>query len=320
MLNYTDIKFFTLAVGAERIKRETELDISAKCPVCNDTEARLHLYEKNGKTLVHCFHGTCTVHHNLWNFLKLYAPNLLDSYKRETFGETMKSLGGLSTPKKYKITVPITTVEALSGLLLPLEESEEGINYLLKRGIQYDKNKFGKWYFGYQDLMIDGILYKITNSIVIPLYSEKYEFYGFYSRSINSKNFITYNHPDNIGFKIWNWFDIDKELPVYIFEGIFDAISSGKTNIIAALGAKIPSERIKELKSPVFVLDNDKTGFKNSIEYAKQGFTVYIQPDNIHEKDMNEVKLRHTDINMSTLISENLFSGILAQVKLGTKN
>ena len=140
--------------------------------------------------------------------------------------------------------------------------------------------------------------------------------YGFYSRSIKEKNFITYMNDANIGYKIWNWFNIDKSEPVYIFEGIFDAISSGKKNIIALLGAKLPDERLKELEQPVFCSDNDKTGLMNSLIYAKQNKQVYIQPKLIKEKDFNELMLNNPDLDLESLIDDNLYTGISAEIRI----
>ena len=59
--------------------------------------------------------------------------------------------------------------------------------------------------------------------------------YGFYSRSIENKLFYTYMNYKNICYKICNWFNINKELPVFIYESIFDAISGGLSNSIALL-------------------------------------------------------------------------------------
>lgn len=319
MLSYTDAKFFKLAVGSERIKKETDVDISAKCPLCNDKEPRLHLYEKDGTVLVHCFRGQCGHHSNLWNFIKEARPELLDSYKRESFGEVMKSLKGESQTIKIEhklldiITVPI------EPLLKPIEDAPEALQYLKGRGIEYNMSNYGQWYFGIQDLQIDGTLYKITNSVVVPLYYDE-KIYGFYSRSIDKKNFITYNHEKNLGYKVWNWFNIDKDLPVYIFEGIFDAISSGKKNIIALMGAKLPDDRLKELKNPIFCLDNDKTGWKNSIFYANKGYNIFIQPDSYIEKDMNNLHQNYPDLNISSLINDNVYSGLSAAIRLKTRN
>jgi DNA primase len=126
--------------------------------------------------------------------------------------------------------------------------------------------------------------------------------YGFYSRSIGTKMFCTYNNELNIGYKVWNWFNVDKTKTVYIFEGIFDGISSGLTNIIALMGAKLPDERLKELKDPVFCLDNDgvQSVTDNAIHKAAQrlagyGKEVFIAiPDQI--KGINGAKTDFNDI------------------------
>jgi len=125
-------------------------------------------------------------------------------------------------------------------------------------------------------------------------------------------------HDANIGYKVWNWFSIDKSRSVYIFEGIFDAIASGLDNVIALMGAKLPKERLQELKQPVFVLDNDKTGLVNSLEYSKSA-QVYIQPDKYIEKDMNDMLLQYPLLNIPELIRNNLFTGISAQVRIKSK-
>jgi len=161
------------------------------------------------------------------------------------------------------------------------------------------------------------VLYKITNAIVIPLY-HKSEMYGFYSRSIHEKTFFTHMNDANIGYKIWNWFNVDKTKPVFIFEGIFDAISSGLPNVIAAIGAKIPDDRIKELDNPVFVYDNDKTGLLNSLAMSKLGHKVYIQPNNLKQKDMNALKTE-TQLNVSDVIESNIYIGIMAEIRIKEK-
>ena len=90
MLDFVDIKYFKLAVPGPY--KESPLDIAAKCPICGDSKykksvKRLHLYEKHGVTLVHCFNGDCELNTqmSLGNFLKIYKPELLLPYKTENF-------------------------------------------------------------------------------------------------------------------------------------------------------------------------------------------------------------------------------------------
>ena len=331
MIDRVDVKFFKQAVGLSNIGRETDVDISAKCPICGDgkkrNSKRLHIYNKGTVTNINCFNGDCPVENKtVYSFLRDFYPDMLPQYKRETFGnkiDDMKSTSALKSIKKIVKPVveevkPVVTQD-LSPYMLNLKESDEGIMYLRNRGIEYrPQMMFRTWYFGNQDLQIGDTLYKITNSIVIPLYY-KDEMYGFYSRSITGKEFVTRMDDVNIGYKIWNWFTVNKDEPVYIFEGIFDAISSGQTNIIALLGAKLPEDRLKELKQPVFCLDNDTTGFYNAIEYAKRGYKVFVQPKDLKEKDFNELMLKHPELDLPQLIQDNTFVGISAMTRIKGK-
>ncbi len=333
MLSNEDKKFFKLTVTD--IGKDNDIDIAARCPVCGDSTTnkrskRLHLYTKGTVTNVNCFNGGCPCENKtVYSYLRDFFPELLGAYKKENFKNTMKTLAGESDSKDVfsgmskpvdnwdsviETVKPVTTQD-LSPYMTPIDGTP-AITYLNNRGIPYDK-EFGLWYYGNQDLKIGEITYPIKNSVIIPLYFDN-EMYGFYSRSIKDKMFCTYNNEMNIGFKVWNWFKVDKTKPVYIFEGIFDAISSGLTNIIALMGAKLPDDRLNELSHPVFCLDNDKTGFLNSIKYANLGKMVFVQPNELKEKDMNELKLNH-NINIPELIKGNLYSGISAVVRIKSR-
>ena len=338
MLDRLDVKYFKLAVGLDNIGKETDVDISARCPVCGDSRKnkhskRLHLYTKGNVTNVNCFNGDCAAQNKtVYSFLRDFFPALLNQYKKENFGNTMAKLAKGDTEDvfgQFKKETPKeelaensekaeVIVHDLSAYLQDIKNVPNALQYLEGRGHSYKESDYGKWFYGYQDLKIGETLYKITDAIVIPLYY-KGEMYGFYSRSIKDKTFYTYMNDANIGYKIWNWFGVDKDQPVYIYEGIFDAIAGGLPNSIALMGAKMPDVRLNELKKPVFVLDNDKTGMINSIEYAKRGYSVYVQPDRYTEKDMNEFKLNHLGLNVSGFIKDNIFSGISAEVRIKTK-
>ena len=331
MLDRLDVKYFKLAVGLDNIGKDSDVDINARCPVCGDSRAnkrskRLHLYIKNGVTNVNCFNGDCAVHNKtVYSFLRDFFPALIGQYKKEQFGTTVEKLARGETDDvfgQFKKTEVKKESEVLVHDLTPylrdIAEAPEALQYLEGRGYKYKESRFGKWYYGYQDLKIGETLYKITDALVIPLYYDG-QMYGFYSRSIKDKTFYTYMHDANIGYKIWNWFGIKKDQPVFIYEGIFDAISGGLPNSIALMGAKLPDDRLKELKYPVFVLDNDKTGMINSIDYARLGHQVYVQPDKYKEKDMNDLLMNHEGLDVSLMIQQNLYSGIAAEVRLKSK-
>lgn len=254
--------------------------------------------------------------------------------KTET-SETTNAFGGLSKkaketkviPEKQNVIEPqdylrlepkdhIETL-ALEQFFGSLENSPAE-EYLKSRG--FDKSiqeKYGKFYYGTQNIQLDSETLYIKDSIIIPLLYEN-RIYGFYSRSINQKKFHTFIHK-NSGYKIWNYFNVKPE-PVYVFEGIFDAMSSGLDNVIASLGAKIPDDRLRDLQEycseVIFVLDGDRTGLMNSLEYAQRGYTVHV-PTSRDAKDINELMLHGTpkELIKSNIIN-NLYKGITAQIKI----
>lgn len=327
MLSHINKKYFKLAVGFDRLGRETDVDIAARCPVCGDSKThknkkRLHLYSKNGLELVHCFNGDCAAHNKtMYSFLKEFFPALLAQYKKENFGNTLEKIANGDVFRQFKdkkLDEPEQNevlVHDLSAYLTPIEQSEPALGYLKGRGCEYRKEKYGQWYYGHQDLKIGETVYRITNAVVIPLYY-KGQMYGFYSRNIENKTFYTYMHDANIGYKIAFWFYINKNTECLVTEGIFDCLSINFDNKIALMGAKLPEERLKELKDPVFVLDNDKTGIINAIGYAKRGYKVFVQPQIYKEKDMNELKLNYPGLDIYDMIKKNTYQGISAVVRL----
>jgi len=358
MTEAVDIKYFTLAIGSQSIKRTTDMDISARCPHCSSDDrwkhtSRLHLYTKNGITNVNCFTGDCSVKNkNVYSFLRDFHPSLLDNYKRETFTNRMDDLSTnndesgndvFSNIKKKKVeptiegiikdeivneienalevVKPVNTFD-LSPYFDLLSKKITPQTYIEGRGFNAVElqEKFGVWYYGKGDLEIDDKKYPLGKCVIIPLYYND-EMYGFYSRNIEKKDFWTFNQDINIGYKVWNWFNIDFTKPVYIFEGIFDAISfavsSGNYNVIATMGAQLNNDRIRELSDPIFVLDNDRSGFTNGLKYTRDGHKVYIQPTNIIEKDMNMMYLNGLDCG--NIVQSNIFHGIFAEIELKTR-
>lgn len=349
MINNIDKEYFLKAVGSADRQDISEADISVRCPICGDSKyhknvKRLHIYEKRGNTLVHCFNGDCPVgQRTVFTFLRDFYPILLDSYRHEKFREKLQNgellnninINNSKTSGKTDIDVfksdifkestdiDTTDKKVYTAQILTQDFSQffQGIKgtkseaYLLTRGFTLNDLDGVNMFHANIDLTIGDKKYPLRDFIIIPMYYNGV-MYGFYSRSTQDKRFYTYNNDYNLGYKLWNYFNIDREKDTYIFEGIFDALSMYKDykNVIACMGAKIPQERIDELKSPVFFLDNDKTGLLNSLEYAKKGYKVVVLPPDIKFKDANEMMLN--DINILNLAKSNTYSGIMAIIKI----
>lgn len=323
MLDPIDIRYFKMAVGS-KVKYETPGDICVRCPICGDSKysknkARLHLYSKGSVTLVNCFNECSCRNKTVYKFLRDYYPALLPSYKQEKFSnnltkvqlENLDLIGDFEIPETDTSTLPQPPV--LFDLNF-FEVSHKTDEYLESRGI-HPSEVFGQLYIG-KDITIDGKHFPVSGYIIIPFYCGG-RCYGFYSRSMKEHRFYTYMPEKNVDFKVWNYYNINRAEPVYVFEGIFDAMSAhqaGITNVVACCGATPPDSLLEGLDC-VMCFDNDRTGKSNALKYAKKGYKVLVYPDNLKYKDFNEMLV--SGVNISDIISaHNIYAGICAQVKL----
>lgn len=360
MLDRIDIKYFKMAVGDSNIREtDNDIAVSCPVcgdSRTNRNSRRLHLYKKGDYTGVNCFNGDCPVENKtVFSFLRDFFPSHLSSYRREKFQDNMHQMSQMSQMGKPSSSgssdvfdfgissktgvsgdfgdwenteiaklenseiSPVVAID-LKNYITPIVEIPQALEYIKSRGLSYSPELYGDWFYGHQNLEIDDVLYKVQDSVIIPLYTDSSftKMYGFYSRSISEKFFSTFMQDINIGYKIWNYFNIDNTKEVYIFEGIFDAIASGLDNVIALMGAKLPEDRLREINNPVFVLDNDRTGLLNSIEYARKGCKVYIQ-NKYPQKDINSLMQDNPDLDVKAFIKNNLYKGILAEVNIKQK-
>lgn len=315
-LDPLDVRYFKLAVGD--VRSESPQDISTRCPICGDSKAgnkaRLHLYQKNGVTLVNCFNGGCPAsNRTMYTFLRDFFPDLFNNYKKEKFRRKLGQPTGLETmiiDLGIQRSEPAKPKDSLKRYLGPLSSTAR--RYLDTRKINYPMV-----FTATSDATLDGKYFPIKGFIIIPLIKGN-EIYGFYTRSPESKRFYTYIKPDYIGYKAWNLFQVDPKKPVYIFEGIFDALSaiqSGLTNAIALMGAKPSTEIMALLDKPIFCLDNDRTGILNSLAYCKE-YDVVVWPFD-SPKDANEMLQKNMDLY--NIITNNTKTGISATVALRAK-
>lgn len=340
MLDFVDIKYFKLAIPGPY--KESPLDIAAKCPICGDSKykksvKRLHLYEKQGVTLVHCFNGDCELNTQmgLGNFLKIYKPELLLPYKTENFKfkinsvestveskaeiETIKSCFGDVDSNIDNDTSNNIAPNADNSSDIPNETNTENqfkyidlrsvldtniskqIEFLKSRGFNEYTIDFLNFYNGTKSFNLNGVYYGIKDYLVIP-FSKDSNYYGFYARSLTEKRFINFTLNPNYG--VWNLFNVDLNKPVFIFEAILDALSFRqiyKTNQIIALNTSTISKNVLNLiKYPFFCLDNDKVGIEKMIKYNSIQNSYFIcYPNDLKQKDFNEILQNNIKIELT---------------------
>jgi len=191
--------------------------------------------------------------------------------------------------------------------------------YIENRGIEVQSD----WRYSPKGnkIKFNGAIQTLSEYIIIPLKKGDL-WYGFQALAWKEKRFFVYMVTGNSGHKAWNFYDIDKEKPVYITESVYDSMSLCKDNVIAQLGAQLGDNLLKQLKKPIFILDNfriDETAYRETMKYAELGYDVFIWPENIPEyiKDFNDIKKRGgTCSQINKLIDNNIYGGMTAVLKL----
>ena len=150
--------------------------------------------------------------------------------------------------------------------------------------------------------------------IVIPLYQDG-NLIGFQGRAIEKKSvpkYLTVMINDNAP-KIYGLDKIDNKQSVYVTEGPFD--STFISNSIAMCGADA-DVRKWGVNDPVWIYDNEPRNneiVKRISTTIDRGERVVIWPNNIHEKDINDMVLGGH--NIMSVLESNTHTGLQAKIK-----
>lgn len=347
-LDPINVKYWRLAHSPNDLGVETHADFPCHCDICGDgknpNSKRLHLFTKstfNGDA-VKCWN--CGWTGNMWSYLSENHPALYTQYKRdkqsESFNEIL-TIHKLEEEKKEPTEAETEMPEKISldfgeslnvsnfsnneprpqlekAIDLPkLSNYHEAMTYIRNRGIEPNDD----WLYSTGKVSFGGKEYSLQDYIIIPLLWHDGRWYGFQALAYKKKDFRVVLLPDNTGWKVWNWNNIDKTKPVYIFESIYDAISSGFDNVIAQLGASISQERLNELSEPIFCLDNqliDEASIRESGNYLEKGYKVFLWPKGSSKfKDTNDLRKRNVPYDLiQKMITNNIYEGMQGVLKL----
>ena len=150
--------------------------------------------------------------------------------------------------------------------------------------------------------------------IVIPLYQND-NLIGFQGRAIEKKSVPKYLTVmiNEEAPKIYGFDTINKKLPVYVVEGPFD--STLVSNSIAMCGADA-DVRKWGVTDPIWIYDNEPRNHeivKRISTTIDRGERVVIWPNNIHEKDINDMVL--SGHNIMNVLESNTHTGLQAKIK-----
>jgi len=170
-----------------------------------------------------------------------------------------------------------------------LTKFQDCVDYCVGRGIP--KEVYSKWYY-----CTSGIY---NGRIIITFRNDKGKVHYYQGRSFNNKNGVKYLSRFGDHNSIYNYYNVDPELPVMILEGPIDSVFV--ENSIAVTGLKLKGEELDKFKRRYFILDNDKSGYKEAVKLLQKRSWVFNwkkflkdHPCKGEIKDVNDFILNNT--------------------------
>ena len=318
-MDLVDSKFIGV-VSSRLVKfKRVKADLyNFRCPICGDSQkhrnkARGYLYAVKADMNFRCHN--CGASMTFSNFLKEIDPVIHKQYVFERFKGNKTGRGTVVEEPKFNFEAP----QFKPKLDLPkASENLDAKKYLEDRKLDptkfYYTDKFKAWSNSHKKTF-DSVKYDEPR-IIIPLFY-KNTLVGFQGRSLGPSKvkYITVMINDDAP-KIYGLDQIRGGAPVYITEGPFD--STFIRNSIAMCGSDGDVGKW-DISDPIWVYDNEPRNreivrrISNTID---RGAKVVIWPNNLPEKDINDMVLAGHDVQ--SIVESNVYSGLKAQVQFNT--
>ena len=303
------------------------------CILCGDSEkkkskARAYIYEKKGKSWFHCHN--CGVSMLTAAFIKTIDQNLYSEYLLEKLKEDKSDRQKNIEEFTGKMNVPEYRKTLLKNLkkVSQLSSTDPIKRLVVSRKIP---NKYHAKLFECLNFMA------FTNTIIpnkfdekallfdekrllIPFISATGEVHAFQGRAINKKSevrYITIVLDDTIP-KVYGLDTVNFNFPVPVLEGPIDSMFI--YNSIATAGGDFTTIAKYDKTNLIMCYDNEPRSeytIKKINKTIDNGYAVCIWPEEIQEKDVNDMVLAgRTSASIESIIKENTFTGLKAKLAL----
>ena len=319
-MDLVDSKFIGLISPRLQKFKKIKSDLyNFRCPICGDSQknkskTRGYLYGVKADVNFRCHN--CGASMTLSSFLKELDPVVHKQYVFERFKSNKTGRGTVVEEPKFDFKPP----QFSPKVDLPKASEHDAARlYLEKRLIDpkkfYYTSAFKKWVNTLVRNKFDDVRYDEPR-IIIPLIYEN-QLIGFQGRALgpNSVKYITIMLDDDAP-KIYGLDKINNEFPVFVTEGPFD--STFISNSIAMCGADGDVGKWG-VNDPVWVYDNEPRSHeivRRISDTIDRGEKVVIWPNNINEKDINDMILAGHDV--MDVLNSNTYSGLTAQLQFNT--
>ena len=334
---WLDVKYAgLLSVQLEKykVKQQNPYLSNFRCPVCGDSErhknkARGYIYTKASSLFYKCHN--CGAGLSLPNLIKLVNHSLYDQYTMERYKEGL-DLHSVNKPKhshEFKFDAPKFKKKSILDKMFPkmdeLDDDNDAVQYLVSRKIP--REKYDQLYYIDNMQRVEDMSEKYKGKIIgddsrigIPFYDKQNKLVALSCRAINNSKmrYLTVRLDDDAPL-IYNLNGMDRTKAIYCVEGPLESLFL--PNCIAVGSSdlnKVESYIDKTITTLVF--DNQPRNnelVKIMQRTMEKNYNMVIWPDNINEKDINEMILSgQTADEILTTINNSTFNGLSLRLKL----
>ena len=318
-MNLVDSKFIGLISSRlEKFKQVKPNLYNFRCPICGDSKknkskTRGYLYNIKADINFRCHN--CGASMTFSNFLKELDSVIHKQYVFERFKTNSTGRGTVVEEPTFKFQPP----KFKTKIKLPLcSEVQRGREYLESRRLDPEKFYWAEDFTGFVNSIKQTFGSNVPKEprIIIPLFYNK-DLIGVQGRSVNPSpvKYITTIFYDDAP-KIYGLDTIRRGAPVFVTEGPFD--STFLLNSIALCGADGDVGKWG-VSDPVWVYDNEPRSHeivRRISDTINRGDKVVIWPNNIYEKDINDMVLAGHDVQ--SIVESNIYDGLEANLKFTT--
>ena len=319
-MSFIDAKYIGLvSARLNKFSKKRNGIYNFRCPYCGDSvknknKARGFIYVYKNDHNFKCHN--CGVSKSFTYFLKDQDETLYKEYLLERYKEGLTGKGTVAPEPEFKFQKPNFSKPLFElPLISKLNTTHPAREYLSKRKIP--EEFFSQLYFAENFNDWAGIPNPSTESrIIIPLLSKTKKLFGYQARSLEPNSKLRYltNIFDTRYAKLFGLDRINYKKRIFITEGPFDSMFLD--NSLAMCGADVFLDK-DIYPDRVFVFDNEPRNYEIVKRYEKminQGEKVVIWPDNIKQKDINDMVL--SGLEVKKIVTSNIYGDLEAKIKL----
>lgn len=337
---WLDTKYISLLSNRLRnFKRKGNDQWNFSCPFCGDSKtnkykARGYIFERKGKLRYFC-HNCSIPGIDVPKLVKHLDPMMYDEYVKEKlmadpqkkektdlqeFVDKMKTpVFVKSSPLKHLKKVSLFKPDSTLKMWIDSRRLPADSHYRL-----FFCKQFKHWVNEYciPGKFSEESLTRDEPRLVIPFLDQEGNMFGFQGRSFKKDAKVRYITIilDDEKPKLFGMDKVDVTKPIYVVEGPLDSLFI--PNCVASCGSDLTSNlhRLKPDKSSFLVVyDNEPRNDEIVKKIAKaidQGYNVCIWPDDVSEKDINDMVLAGMSPDkVVATINENIYTGLKAKLR-----